>query len=271
MSHTLHDLPSWTRFFRDAEIPILAGTAATLELWRANEDSVDGNQIGEALSNDPLMSLKVLRHASMHRSRNVVTDTETVTAAVVMMGITPFFRTFGQQPTVQDQLADNPAALQGLLEVLKRAARAARFALMFAAHRLDPDAAVIHHAALLHDFADMLLWCHAPTLALQIAQRQRDDTGLRSAAVQQEVLGTTLPDLEQSLMKTWRLPELLQRITKDGPSINAQELCVQLAMRIARHSALSWDNPAIPDDVRDICALLNIGYEPAMNLLRSVD
>ena len=45
----------------------------------------------------------------------------------------------------------------------------------------------IHEAALLHDFAEMLLWVHAPALALQIAQAQAKDPTLRSALAQKDV------------------------------------------------------------------------------------
>ena len=78
---------AWTDAFRGREIPVLAGTAEALEALRANEDDVDANGIGEMIANDPLMTLKVLAHASSHRGKKVVTDTETVTAALVMMGI----------------------------------------------------------------------------------------------------------------------------------------------------------------------------------------
>jgi HD-like signal output (HDOD) protein len=90
-----------------------------------------------------------------------------------MLGITPFFRDFGPQPTVEARLADQPEALAGLHKVLRRSHRAARFALGFAVHRGDRDAAQIHQAALLHDVAEMLLWAHAPTLALTLLRWQR--------------------------------------------------------------------------------------------------
>ena len=47
------------------------------------------------------MTLKVLAYAATHRPARVVTDTETVTATLVMMGISPFFRAFGPQPTIE--------------------------------------------------------------------------------------------------------------------------------------------------------------------------
>ena len=268
LTHALRDLPAWTAYFRAAEIPVLADTADALEALRMNEDFVDANGIGETIAGDPLMTLKVLAHASTHRSARVVTDVETVISALVMMGISPFFRAFGPQPTIEDWLADEPEALQGLVDTLKRAHRGAGFALGFAVHRMDHDAAMIHAAALLHDFAEMLLWCHAPALALRIRDAQRADPALRSAAAQLEVLGIELADLQQALMKAWRLPELLIRISDDRHADSAGVQSVTLALRLARHTALGWDNPAIPDDVNDIATLLNLSPAAALQLVR---
>jgi len=130
---------------------------------------------------------------------------------------------------------------------------------------------VIHEAALLHDFAEMLLWCHAPSLALRIRQAQRADPTLRSAAIQQEVLGIQLADLQQALMKAWRLPELLIRISDDHHADRASVRNVLLAVRLARHTAGGWDNAAIPDDVADIAALLNLSAGAALQLVRSIE
>lgn len=271
LTEPLRDLAAWTAHFRAAEIPVLAVTAQTLEALRANEDAVDANGIGELVSHDPLMTLKVLSHAATHRPSRVVTDAETVTAALVMMGITPFFRAFGPQPTLEERLAAMPEALDGLQGVLKRAHRGANFALAFAVHRMDTDAAVIHEAALLHDFAEMLLWCHAPALALRIQARQAADPTLRSNVVQAEVLNVDLCDLQQALMRTWHLPELLIRITDDRHATQPAVRNVVLAVRLARHTARGWDNAALPDDLVDIGALLNLSPAAALQLVRGVE
>ena len=248
LTRPLPTLSAWTQHFRKAEIPVLAETADALELMRANEDDVDANAIGEMVSTDPLMTLKVLAFAAERRSERLLADAETVTAALVLMGITPFFNNFGAQPVIDDLLAEQPEALQGLEAVLSRANRAARYALGFAAHRADPDAAVLHIAALLHDFAEMLLWIHAPTLALEINRRQEADPTLRSAAAQKAVLNIELGDLEQELMSMWRLPQLLRQSTNDKRATrDPQVQCVKLAVQIARHSAKSWENAALPD------------------------
>ena len=270
LNTALHDLGAWTAFFRAAEIPVLASTAEAIEALRANEDAVDANGIGEMISSDPLMTLKVLAHAATHRPSRVVTDTETVTAALVMMGISPFFRAFGPQPTVEERLAGNPQALAGLQEVLQRAHRGASFALAFAVHRMDHDAAVIHGAALLHDFAEMLLWCHAPSLGLRIRAAQHADPALRSSAAQLDVLKIELADLQQSLMRSWRLPELLIRISDERHADNPSVRNVLLAVRLARHTAQGWDNAAVPDDVSDIAALLNLSSTATLQLLHDI-
>lgn len=266
LTQALPDLTAWTRRFSEAEIPVLPGTAEELKvLSQINDasDSVDAHQLAQAIAGDPLMTLKVLSHVAKHRPSRLVTDTETVTAAIVLMGIGPFFRAFSQLKTIDEHLHDQPEALRGLQRVLKRAYRAANFALGFAVHRMDNDAAVIQEAALLHDFAEMLLWCHAPQLAVEIAKRQHADPTLRSATVQREVLNVELGELEQALMRVWRLPELLIRITDDKHAAHPQVRTVMLAIRLARHTQNGWDNAALPDDFADIAELLNVSSHVA--------
>ncbi len=270
LERPLHNLAAWVEHFDRIEIPVLASSSEALEQLRENEDEVDAHLIGETFANDPLMTLKVLRHAATLGSERRTTDAETVTAAVVLMGITPFFHAFGPQPVVEDLL--DTEALEGFDAVLRRCERAARFALGFAAHRLDPDAQIIHSAALLHDFAELLLWCEAPQLAAEIRRRQRIDPALRSSRAQQEVLGIELLDLELGLMRSWRLPQMLARIVDDRQRApDGQELCVLYATRLARHTMNGgFDNAAIPDDLRDIGQLLNLRPEPTLRLLKDL-
>jgi HD-like signal output (HDOD) protein len=269
----LRDATAWLVAFDRLDIPVLAATADAVEAWRANEDAVDAHRLADSMASDPLMTLKLLRHvAVLRRSRGRdQSDAETATEALVMLGITPFFRDFGPQPTVEARLADQPEALAGLHKVLRRSHRAARFALGFAVHRGDRDAAQIHQAALLHDFAEMLLWAHAPTLALTLLRWQLAEPDRRSAEAQRTLLQVDLSDLQQSLMKAWRLPVLLVQISDDHASHLAQVRNVQLAIRLARHSAMGWDNAALPDDVDEIAALLNLGTQPTLNLLHDLD
>lgn len=266
------NLAGWVDLFDPAELPVLAYTSASLEELRDHEDAVDARMLAEIVAADPLMTIKVLSLVARLRRGREGSETETVTEALVMLGIPPFFHHFGKQPTVEAALEGQPAALSGFQRVLERSRRAARFAIGFAVHRMDHDAGVIHEAALLHDFTELLLWLRAPALALQIDTRQRIDPTLRSSVIQKELLNIELVDLEHALMQRWRLPSLLIEITDDHASQpTVQMRNVMLAVRVARHTADGWDNAAVPDDVADVARLLNMSLEPAQRLLRDID
>lgn len=269
----LPNLTAWTSRLQAAEIPVLAASADALEALRErqDDDEVDANLIGELVSGDPLMTLRVLVHAAANRPPRMVTDTQTVTAAIVMMGVTPFFRGFTPPETVEERLQDTPQAMQGLRTVLQRSHRAANFAIGFAVHRMAPDAALMHQAALLHDFAELLLWCQAPTLALEIQRAQAASPTLRSSAAQRAVLNIELADLQQSLLRAWRLPQFLIMATDDRHAEHASVKTVALAVRMARHSATGWDNPALPDDYRDAAQLLNLSIDATRQLVLDID
>jgi HD-like signal output (HDOD) protein len=270
ITEALPDLQAWTAFFAKAPLPVLADTAEQLEDLRAHEDTVDAHLLAPCIAADPLMSLKLLAHVAAVRSPRCSTDADTVTAALLLLGIGPFFRAFGPQPTVQQHLAGQAEALHGLQQVLGRARRGATFALAFAVHRMDPDAPRIHAATLLHELAELLLWLHAPKLALQLAARQRQDAALRSADAQRALLHIELAELQQALMRAWHLPELLLRCHDERHAASPQVRNVLLALRLARHTAKGWDNPGLSDDVRDIAALLNLGEAPTLHLLRDI-
>ncbi len=271
LSEPLPDLAAWTRYFCGAEIPVLAATSQALEAMRATEDDVDAGMLSAVIEADPFMTLKLMAHVAAKRRAGDITETETVISSLLMMGISPFFRNFGLQPTLEDRLQDQPQALEGLLDLLQRARRAGRFALGFAVHRGDTDAGVIHQAAFLHDFAEMLMWCHAPALELGIRAMQQANPSLRTASLQRFVYHIELDDLRQALMKLWRLPALLVRISDgkhpDHPSVRN----VLLAVRLARHTMHGWDNAALPDDMDDIAQLLNATPRVAMAFVHKID
>lgn len=271
LQDALPNVEAWTQYFRTAQIPVRTSTAQAIEALREREDDVDANAIADVVGVDPLMIVKVLAHVASLRRPGHGTATENVTTSLVLMGIGPFFRAFGPQPTIKQWLHNQPAALEGLRALMVRAQRSARFALAFAIHRQDTDADAIRLAAYLHDFAEMLMWCHAPALMQRVAQAQKADRNLRSAAVQRQVLNMEIDDLRQNLMKLWHLPELLVRICDDYHADHPSVRSVVLAVRLARHTTHDWENAAIPDDTDDIAELLNVAPRVALSYLRKID
>jgi HD-like signal output (HDOD) protein len=80
-----------------------------------------------------------------------------------------------------------------------------------------------------------------------------------------------LPELQHTLMLAWRLPDLLVRCADDSHAEHPSVKSVALATRLARHTAHGWDNAAVPDDVTDIAALLNMSPPATMAWLLELE
>jgi HD-like signal output (HDOD) protein len=263
---------AWAGVFDWDQLPVLRATVDEIERLRPLEDDVDAHRLAEVISCDPFMTVKLFAYLAKRRPGREDTVPETVTGCLLMLGIPPFFSRFSALRTLESALSADPAVVDGLGAVLDRSRRSSDFALAFAVHRMDHDAPLIHSAALLHEFTEMLLWLKAPRLAVEIARRQRILPQLRSSDAQRAVLKVSLAELQQELMARWHIPQALTSlINPELAGSSAQALTVELATRVARHSAKGWDNPAIPDDIRDIAELLQIGVEPAQHLLAEID
>jgi HD-like signal output (HDOD) protein len=119
-------------------------------------------------------------------------------------------------------------------------------------------------AALLHDVAEILLWCFAPDLALRIRELQAHKPGLRSQVAQRAILGISLHDLQLALARAWSLPPLLVTLMDDKYATNMRVRTVACAVNLARHSANGWDDPALPDDFSAIEELLHLNHDVLM-------
>ncbi|WP_374603148.1 HDOD domain-containing protein [Niveibacterium sp.] len=252
------ELNSYVLYLRSVEFPVLRRTAQELDALKDDEDNVSARQIAGCVLQDPLMALKLMIHLQRNRSSTQNHDITTIERAIMMLGVTPFFRRFGEIPTVEDQLANHPRALLGVLKVITRAKRAAYFARDWALHRHDIDVDEITVAALLHEVAEILCWCFAPDLVQQAFALQRANPGMRSSAAQKATMGIAIPDLQLALVREYSLPELLITLMDPQRTDNPRVRTVLLACDLARHCANGWDDPALPDDFRAIGDLLHM-------------
>jgi HD-like signal output (HDOD) protein len=254
-------------FFNNAELPILRQTARRLEDARQNIDKVSGRDIANIVLQDPLLAIRVLAYIQPIHGKHLRSDITTIANAVMMLGIEPFFRQFETPVTIEATLKSEPQALLGLLQVIRRVQRAARYANDWAFVRHDMNIEEVALAALLHDLAEILLWCFAPRLAIDIRDRQQADKTLRSVTAQEQVLGIRLFDLQAALCEAWHLPELLKTLMDDASAHLPRVQNVTLAVNLARHSTGGWDDAALPDDFTGIEKLLHVSRETLLNRL----
>ena len=261
------DLDAWVAYFSQAQIPVLRHTQHQLAELRANANKSNARVISSVILHDPLMTLRVLAYIETKRSKSRSTDITTIERALMMIGMEPFFNDFQELPLVEDQLRPHPRALLGLLKTINRSRKAMFWARDWAVYRHDLDVDEIIVATLLYDFAEILMWCFAPQLALQVIDRQKADRSLRSVAVQAEVFGIPLYQLKLALAQAWHLPQLLIALMDHQNAEHPRVRNVKLAVDLARHSANGRDDAALPDDYKGIGELLHLSEEAVLRRL----
>lgn len=270
LQEPLSSLDAWVAYLRGAEIPVLRATSTTYRALGEKEDEVTVRDLATIALHDPLMALKLLVFLQRHRRPTQTTDITTIERSMIMLGIGPFFRHFEDLVVVEDALAGHAQALAGLQRTLSRARQAAAYARDWAIVRHDIDADEITLAALLHDMAEILLWCFAGPLMFEVRRMQEADPRLRSAVAQQQVLGVRLHDLQLALAREWRLPALLQALMNDSQADHPRVRNVVHATSLARHSQNGWDDPALPDDYEAVGKLLGMSHEAVMERIARV-
>lgn len=263
MAPRLETIEQWVAMLREADLPVLGHTVGELRRLQEDEANTTPQRVAAAVLHDPFMTVKVLLFLQKQRSRRRSAEITTIAHALMMLGMSPFFAHFGAQTAIEDWLTDDAVSLQGVRAVMSRARHAALYARDWAQLRHDVDPEEVMVAALLHDMAEMLLWCYAPRLACEIAARQEQDRTLRSERVQREVIGFRLIDLQLAMVKAWQLPELLHSLIDEDRASNPRVTSVALASAVARHSAHGWDDAALPDDFDGIGKLLNMNGHAA--------
>ena len=261
-------LPAWTLYLDQAPLPVLRRTEIEMARLREKVDEINGHELSAVILRDPVMTVNVLRYLEAHRSTKQLTDVTTIDRAIMMIGTTPFFKRFSDQPLIEDALADYPLALDGMMRVISRSHHAALYAQDWSILRHDIDIEEVVVAALLRDLAEILLWCFAPEPMLQIREKMRLDPTLRSMTAQLQVLGFSLLELQLDIATTWHLPHLLLSLMNEYHAELPRTKCVVTATALARHSANGWNNPALPDDFKAIQELLGIPPEVAWERVR---
>lgn len=266
--HPPQDLASWLTLVSDAEIPILRQTGRRLAQARGNIDRVTGRDITDIVLQDPLLAIRVLAYIQAVSRRRLQSDITNIASAVMMLGVEPFFRTFDRPLTLETLLDGRAPALLGVLQVILRAQRASRYAHDWAFARHDMNVEEVALAALLHDLAELLLWCFAPDLAIALRARLQAPRTLHRIDVEQDVLGFSLAELQSALCRAWQLPALLTTLMDHGNAHLPRVQNVKLAVDLARHSLDGWTDPALNDDLSAVEKLLHVNRQTLLHRLQ---
>lgn len=260
-------LKNWGALLSKSELPVLKQTARDLIALKADDKRLNAHTVAQVIAHDPIMTVKLLRYLQRNKRDTQTTEVIQIEQALLMLGLEPFFNKVAPQPTVEELLKSHIVALPPLLRVVHRSHRASEYAMDWAVQLHDMHFEEVRIAALLHDIAEILLWCFAPAEMLQIREMQQKDRTLRSRAAQDQVLGFAIVELQKALVEEWQLPSLLLDLMDDSHAHQSRVKSVVLAVNLARHSANGWDDAALPDDYKDIGELLRISALDVMSMV----
>ncbi|MHB1677495.1 MAG: HDOD domain-containing protein [Sulfuriferula sp.] len=265
MEPKIKSLAEWVKFFGAAEIPMLKRTARELAILQADTEQLSVRAVTEVVTHDPLLTVVLLRYLQRHKRNTQLNEVVQIEQALLMLGMQTFFDRVKPALIIETVLSGQIVGLTGLLQAVRRAIQAANYAKDWAVHLQDLHFDEIYIAALLHNFAEILMWCYASGQMTQIQSLQLHDSGLRTHEAQQQILGFEISDLQLSLAKAWALPTLLIGFMNGDDTKRRQMRIIVLAVQLARHAMHGWDNAALPDDYKQIGELLNM--QPAQVML----
>ena len=269
MSQQSRSLTEWLAFLGRIDIPVLRHTARELGRLRVADAQLNARNIADVVTDDPLMTVKLLRYMQTHKRPNQSYELVDVKQALLMMGLDTFFREVPAMPVAEEMLLDHRGALVHLLHTVRRAQRSAHYAYDWAVRLHDLHAEEVQVSALLTHVAEMLMWCFYPGPMLEIRKRQAVDPGLCSSDAQKQVLGFTGMELQQQLTLEWHLPGLLTNLMDPAQAHSTRVRNVMLAVKLARHSARGWDDAALSEDYNEIAELLRMEPVKVMALVKA--
>jgi|CXWL01.1.fsa_nt_gi HD-like signal output (HDOD) protein len=262
------NLSEWVNFLTTTEIPVLKQTARNLTALEQDEQHMCARSIAHIVKYDPLMTVKLLRYLQQHKHRSQEHDVVEVEQMIMILGLETTLNKVSAKPLAEEILGrDNMSALVYLLKTAHRANIASSYAFDWAVRLHDLHFEEIRIAALLHDIAEMLMWCFAPNEMLKIKHLQKSDKTMRSVTAQESIFGFSLNQLQLELAVKWRLPKLLITLMDDNCSSLQRVRNVALAVNLARHSANGWSDAALPDDYEGIAKLLHLQTGDVMTIV----
>lgn len=232
-------------------LPVMVRTARRLERLREHAATVAANELTEIILDDCLMTVRVLGDAVVNGKPTA--KIESVTSAIVMIGVEPFFDHYRELVLAEPLLANKPFALIEYQRLNRVASRAARLAGAFCGAANDPDVPAIYLASLLHAAARIKLCVHEPALAVLLRELPCD-AGLAAAVLARHDLSGNLVTL----------------VGGNEERMDPQMRRVQLAVAMARALDSGWSSPELADLLGDLARLFGLSVARARQIVESV-
>lgn len=92
--HQTKSMADWLALFGRVDIPVLRHTTRDLERLHANQGLLNASSIANVVTDDPLMTVKLLRYMQMHKRNSQAYELVDVKQMLLMLGLDSFFWRF---------------------------------------------------------------------------------------------------------------------------------------------------------------------------------
>jgi HD-like signal output (HDOD) protein len=237
-------IKAWIKLAANEPLPQMRTTSRALRrLARFNDP--DLSQIVGVIRQDCGFSIQLFRRLSELKTERQVSEVTTLERAVVMIGSGRVLSLVDELPVVEELLAGD--RLAGYMKVVTRSYHAARQALDWARVRGDGVPQEVGLAALMYDFAELVLWRFGEEVMLKLEQVSVMDSFDEAGQEKQEieVLGFTMQTLGRELAKRWQLPSLVHTCLIPISALEPRTLGPIFAAKLARAAQHGWYHPAV--------------------------
>jgi HD-like signal output (HDOD) protein len=242
----------WISLLTRETLPVMRRTLTQVRSL-LDQSSVNHIRLSEVIARDPGFSLNIIR-----RLTSLPTppreEISRISLAIPLLGMDMVEQSARTLPCLEDRLQGPPR--RGLIEYYSQAVHAARYAQSIAEWRRAPESKDLYTAALLHNLAEMALWCAEPDTMLNLHRRILNGDDRENVA--RETLGATFEELSVQLSRNWRLPTSIEQAQGISNSYLPAPLTVMLASAIARESSLGWNRPGTLESLELLAEFLEI-------------
>ncbi len=236
-------LDDWVRRISEEEMPIFGHTVQQVVSVAENENASTA-ELARVILQDASMTARVLKLANSVYYNPHAQQISTISRAVVVLGFTTV-RSMCLSIALVDSFVQG-APRDRLTRELARSVHAAVQARTIALARGVDSPEEVFIAALLYHLGDLAFWCFSGEAGDQLDALLKQ-TGYTADQAEMEVLGFHLRQLTASLVKEWRINDLLITALKHPDSKDLRCRIIMLCHQLARAAEKGWESPQVQE------------------------
>ncbi|MEW6646672.1 MAG: HDOD domain-containing protein [Pseudomonadota bacterium] len=244
-------LDEWVRRISEEEMPIFGHTVQQV-VSVAEDENAPTAALARVILQDASMTARVLKLANSVYYNPREQQISTISRAVVVLGFTTV-RSMCLSIALVDSFVQG-APRDRLTRELARAIHAAVQARTVALERGDASPEEVFIAALLYHLGDLAFWCFSGEAGDRLDTLLRQP-GITPEQAEMEVLGFPLRQLSASLVKEWRINDLLSTTLRHPDSPDVRSRNITLCHQLARAAEKGWESPRVQQLTQELARM----------------